>query len=59
MSAETVFVPFDPWSTTWYSRPDTPRRRRSSLVRSPTSVRASFANIAPSVSRERLVVDHR
>ena len=41
-------LPADPYSTTWYRRPDTPRRRRSSRVRSPTAVRASVANIGDS-----------
>ena len=48
--------PAEPYSTTWYSRPDTPRRRRSSLVMVPTLVRLSFANIAESLVRVRLLV---
>ena len=58
-SAETVFVPADPYSTTWYRRPETPRCRRSSRWRSPTAVRGSFANIADSWPRVSTLVDQR
>jgi len=48
ISAETVVVRVDPTSVTLISRPDTPRRLRSSRASDPTFVRGSRVNTAES-----------
>src|SRR4029079_9318351 len=51
-SPDTVFDPSDPVSVTLISRPDTPRRERSSRIDVPAAVRRSALKIASRADRE-------